>query len=292
MTSKQYDNKILPDVHFPSTYIRSIDEDYYKRAVDYYRINSSTFVYSVPIDAGRSEGISVTGSRAIFIGSNKQRAPAAVVGVQYDHRIFADRFFNHTEKCGQKECKIKCRSETTDCLLIDNNGFIIVAEDDSFTGKHLSEYDYELLRDLSSGKNARLIRKKVLDYQAMCIDEWTVSGPASFLFTPFDLLRKSIVFLWSKFTIFALDVYLNGILNTIQTFAQEITTQATTISKNGVVLKFEGEIPIIKSQTKSKVRPCVREHELFEVNHNWVQSDITYAKRYYKCGSTSSNCQP
>jgi voltage-dependent calcium channel alpha-2/delta-3 len=57
-------------------FYRAVDEIYYKRAVDFHNVNDSAFVFSVPFDANSMRGqVLVTGSRAIFIGSGKPRAP-------------------------------------------------------------------------------------------------------------------------------------------------------------------------------------------------------------------------
>ncbi|KFM63764.1 Voltage-dependent calcium channel subunit alpha-2/delta-3, partial [Stegodyphus mimosarum] len=87
---------------------RATEEEFYKRAVDFYNINSSAFVYSVPHDAGSRKNSVVTGSRAIFLGTGKKKAPAAVVGLQFQHSIFADSFLNTTSKCMQT-CTYKCK---------------------------------------------------------------------------------------------------------------------------------------------------------------------------------------
>ena len=294
VTSRFYESS-EDELPFRETHVRATDEDFYRRAVDYYRLNASAFVYSVPIDVSSSENVLVTASRAIFIGSNKARAPAAVVGLQYQHKLFADRFFNHTEKCGSKDCKIKCRSETTECLLLDNNGFIIVSEDDSMTGRHLAEYDYELLRSMESGNI--LVLKKVLDHQAMCIESYQVSGPASFLTTPFDLIRKTVLWMWAKFTVLALDVYLHGIIDSFHSLVAGQETDSTpgyeaTTPKDGIVIKYEGDIPIIKMITKTKPRPCIREHDLYEVKQSWFDADSPTSSKYRKCPSFTSSCEP
>lgn len=294
VTSRYYETS-SDELPFREVHVRATDEDFYRRAVDFYRLNSSSFVYSVPIDVSASENVLVTASRAIFIGTNKQRAPAAVVGLQYQHKLFADRFFNHTEKCGSKDCRIKCRSETTECLLLDNHGFIIVSEDDSMTGRHVSEYDYELLQSLEAADI--LLLKKVLDHQAMCIESYQVSGFASYLSSPFHWIRNTVLWIWAKFTVLALDVYLHGLYDSLHSLVagQETSTEgyeSTTTSKDGIVIKYEGDIPIIKMMTKTKIRPCIREHDLYEVSQRWFTADSPTSSKYQKCPSFTSSCEP
>ncbi|GIX90957.1 hypothetical protein CEXT_810561 [Caerostris extrusa] len=121
------------------TYTKATEEEFYKRAVDFHNINSSAFVFSVPFDAANKKSSLVTGSHAIFLGKGKKKkAPAAVVGVQFHHSKFAERFFETTSKCMDK-CRYKCKDEELDCFLLDNNGFIIVSEKHEHTGKFLGK---------------------------------------------------------------------------------------------------------------------------------------------------------
>lgn len=54
---------------------RSIEEVYYKRAVEFYSIKNNAFVFSVPFNAYKDNDFLVTASRAIFVGTGKQNAP-------------------------------------------------------------------------------------------------------------------------------------------------------------------------------------------------------------------------
>ncbi|KAH9388551.1 Voltage-dependent calcium channel subunit alpha-2/delta-4 [Tyrophagus putrescentiae] len=54
---------------------RSIEEDYYKRAVDFYYLKNNAFIYSVPFNAYKNEEFLVTASRAIVVGNGKMSAP-------------------------------------------------------------------------------------------------------------------------------------------------------------------------------------------------------------------------
>ncbi|GFT08022.1 hypothetical protein TNCV_2589451 [Trichonephila clavipes] len=125
------------------SHTKATEEEFYKRAVDFHNINSSAFVFSVPFDAATKKSSLVTGSHAIFLGKGKQKAPAAVVGLQFHHSKFAERFFDTTSMCMQN-CRYRCRDEELDCFLLDNNGFIIVSEKHEHTGKFFGEIDYTL----------------------------------------------------------------------------------------------------------------------------------------------------
>lgn len=59
-----------PDEHFSRLYPRTIDEIWYKRAVEQYYVQPDSFVFSVPLDEkGADNTTLVTASRAIFIGN-------------------------------------------------------------------------------------------------------------------------------------------------------------------------------------------------------------------------------
>lgn len=288
------------DRSFTDVHVKATDELFYKRAVDYNRINGSSFVYSVPSDAAtRSpDNVYVTASNAIFVGSSKQRAPAAVIGLVYKHSMFKERFFNSTKMCGERKCKVRCTDETTDCFLVDNNGFIIVSKDDSFTGKILSEYDAALLELLVDQKV--FIRKKIYDYQAICIDFYQVSGPGNMLLTPFKLAATLMTHIWSQLSLLAIDMYLNPWsinLNTVFGANVEDDNDPNIITDNGEGDEEEeededyedGEYPDFEPDeskkfiNKTRPRPCIKEIDLYDLNQNFVNSDSPSSGKHNKC---------
>ena len=261
---------------FSETHVRATDELYYKRAVDYHKVNSSAFVFSVPFDAVSRDQVYVTASQAVFIGNGKQKAPAAVVGLQFKHKKFAERFFNHSTKCGAKKCLIDCNEETTSCFLLDNNGYIIVAVDDRYTGKFFGEIDEELFDKLV--ERGVYKRTHMFDYQGICIETYQVSGPASYLLTPFDMLRKAIVWIWAKVTIALVDVYLNGLsTHWLVSAAEEDDYHA---SDDYMPMEPDEGRRVIN---KTKPRPCDKEFDLYEMNANTEGGDIPLTGKHTKC---------
>jgi len=190
---------------------RATDEMFYKRAVEFHRINSSAFVFSVPFDAGTKppSSVLVTGSHAVFVGSGKQRAPVAVVGLQLRHAAFAERFFNVTSKCSSPvaKCNFKCSDEDLDCYLLDNNGFVVVSETHEHTGKHLGDVDNTLLQAFVAQGIYRRVR--MFDMQAVCLDVLVPSGPSSLL-VPFENLRLGLLWLWTKIFLFFTELGLSA----------------------------------------------------------------------------------
>ncbi len=83
--------------HFADINNKATEEVWYRRAVDYYKINPKSFVYSIPFDVG-SKKTKVLATHAIMVGKGNEKAPAAVAGVQIDYDIFREMFFNETTK--------------------------------------------------------------------------------------------------------------------------------------------------------------------------------------------------
>lgn len=161
------------DVPFKDLHNKAIDEVFYKRAVDFHNVDPQAFVFGVPFNAYRTPEsmVRVTGSKAIFIGSNNKKAPVAVVGLQIQLDQFANRFFNTTRKCSAANCENICSRHKADginCILIDNNGYVVVSSEQDHLGRFLGEVDYHLFTTLLELDIYRPIR--MFDYQAICIE--------------------------------------------------------------------------------------------------------------------------
>lgn len=70
-----------PSSHFSDINNRATDEIWYKRAVDYHKVDPKAFVYSIPFDVGEKK-TKVTATHAIMVGRGQQKTPAAVAGLQ------------------------------------------------------------------------------------------------------------------------------------------------------------------------------------------------------------------
>lgn len=78
---------------------KSHEAPWYKRAVDQHTIEPDSFVFSVPFDSGysgKNSSVLVTATHALFMDSKGHRAPAAVVGLQFQHESLAKHFINIT----------------------------------------------------------------------------------------------------------------------------------------------------------------------------------------------------
>lgn len=194
------------DQHFSEIHNRAIDELWYQRAVEQYEENNASFVYSVPHqESGYKNGTLVTASHAVFhAGQHKgSRAPAAVVGFQVQHSALHTLFTNITSTaptflgCGPKpqECKT-CSSAEVDCFVLDNHGFVIVAEDLAQTGRFFGEVQGAIMEMMVREGIYR--RVTIYDYQAVCFrpDGVISSGPKRAI-TPWMHLKMLVHWLFT-----------------------------------------------------------------------------------------------
>lgn len=248
-TEEEKDNST--EKPFYEAHTRATDELFYKRAVDFHLINNTTFVFSVPFDAGTRNNSLVTASHAIFLGMGSKKAPVAVVGLQFRHSAFVERFFNITSQCAMPSCRFKCSDERLDCYLLDNNGFVVVSEIHEHTGKFFGEIDYTIFDSLVD--YGIYHRVTVHDYQAICIEIQASSGPSGFLQTPFTLLKNAILWFWGKLTIFLVQYNLYSL------WIGE-WVGATDYYYNDYDYEDERLLP-----NKTKAEPCVKVIDLYEV---------------------------
>lgn len=79
-----FDKKIRGD-KFADSMKRSIDEVWYRRAVEFNRKAPDSFVYSVPFNAYEQNDPRILATHTIFIHDGPEKAPIAVVGFQFAH---------------------------------------------------------------------------------------------------------------------------------------------------------------------------------------------------------------
>lgn len=124
--------------------------------------------------------------------SPKGKAPAAVVGFQFQHTALQGLFQNITFSCeGLGSCHTHCGAENWACYLIDNNGYVIAAEDESDAGKFFGEIRGPIMSNLV--KEGVFERIRIFDYQAVCFKRTQTSNDGSILLTvrtPSSLTRE------------------------------------------------------------------------------------------------------
>lgn len=153
-------------------------------AIDYHAYSSYDF-----LDLLANSSVHVVATQSIVANpqgstGRKARTPVAVTGLLYDYATFARRFLNGTsldirnlepaqvgvkvDICPNNNCPTKCgmRNDTIDCLLVDNNGFIVVGEELPYVGRSIAEYDNKLMESLVAHRVYHQVQ--VIDYQAIC----------------------------------------------------------------------------------------------------------------------------
>ncbi|XP_011136363.1 voltage-dependent calcium channel subunit alpha-2/delta-3 isoform X2 [Harpegnathos saltator] len=181
----------LPEAHFSELHSKAVDEVWYKRAVEQYYVQPESFVFSVPIDdEGADNTTLVTASRAIFIGKG-MKAPAAVVGFQFQHTALQALFQNITFNCETlTNCHKHCGDEGWACYLIDNNGYIIAAEDETDAGKFFGKVRGPIMSSLV--KEGVFERIRIFDYQAVCSKVIQTKNAGNILLTPWKHLQRAM----------------------------------------------------------------------------------------------------
>ncbi|CAH2236386.1 jg10766 [Pararge aegeria aegeria] len=171
-TSRSADSS---EPHFSEKHARAFDSEWYRRAVEHHSIEPESFVFSVPFrDGSEAEDFSgkpplVLATHAVFVESRGHRAPAAVVGLHFKLDSLAKHFLNVTSTCtAGSVCKKTCAGDELDCYILDDNGFIILSEDASQTGRFFGQVDGTIMDSLVQDR----IYKKVTvhDHQGRCPD--------------------------------------------------------------------------------------------------------------------------
>lgn len=191
---------------------RSVDEIWYKRAVEQHFVEPKSFVFSVPFNANPSTNPNtlVTASHAIFHSEEKKSAPVAVVGYQFQFSALYSLFRNTTgvsdgfiylikytlflsikklfiycshHQCGGEVCERACfsfdgkTSVEVECFVLDNNGYVIVAQVEDYAGKFFGEVRGHMMKRLVEEEVFQKV--SITDYQAVCFEEKKKQSPAT-----------------------------------------------------------------------------------------------------------------
>jgi hypothetical protein len=121
-----------------------------------------------------NSSLHVIATESLVVNEGAQRAIAGVSGVFYDYATFATRLLNLTNarfSSADAEETIKCghQNDTIDCLLVDNNGYILVSERLEFIGRHLKAYDQSIMQRLVAGGLFREVN--ITDHQSICVKQ-------------------------------------------------------------------------------------------------------------------------
>ncbi|KAG8235605.1 hypothetical protein J437_LFUL014649, partial [Ladona fulva] len=197
------------------------------RTVEYITAKEFTFTYHCLYcfgrDPSRVHQTLVTATHAVFVEHKGYRAPAAVVGLQFKHSALASQFLNITStdlfslrhlshnifvflQClGPLGCRKTCASEELDCYVLDSNGFVILSEEASHTGKFFGEIDGTIMDSLVQDRIYRKVG--VWDHQGACTDDHSPFSASSCRLAPPTLhFRGLLSWAFSRISWFA--VYL------------------------------------------------------------------------------------
>lgn len=78
-------------------------------------------------------------------------------------------------------CIKTCDDPEADCYVIDSNGYIVLAENDTDVGRFLGEVEGEVIRAMVEADIFK--RTTVYDLQALCVNLTTVSSDGHMLLT-------------------------------------------------------------------------------------------------------------
>lgn len=211
-------------------------------------------------------------TQTIVVGEASRRAAAAVVGVFSDYPTFLMRFFNTTNNQFEAQDNgpssqpstendhefIRCGSlnDTTDCLLIDNNGFIVASEQLDYIGRHLRIYEPGLMQKLVELKVYSQV--SITDNQAICEISNEVnsansqSSSISFFTTPHQVAatvtRNIIVSLWHSIA------SLIGIIFSSTAYVDSFAFQSI----------IQRQLADTVAPNRTLLRPCIKNMSLYE----------------------------
>ncbi|XP_045481925.1 voltage-dependent calcium channel subunit alpha-2/delta-3 isoform X1 [Harmonia axyridis] len=167
LTRWEYKNDSAIDdaKEFGELHSRAIDERWYKSAVLQHQYDKESFVYAIADNEDNEEHILVTGSYAIFPKDKGTEAPGSVVGFQFGQKELRQRFREITTK-PSNDCPQCSTCVTLTCYIVDNSGYILVANNENFAGQFFGEIEGDVMESMLEEQ----IYEEVIiyDYQALC----------------------------------------------------------------------------------------------------------------------------
>ncbi|CAM4565898.1 unnamed protein product [Leuciscus chuanchicus] len=140
------------------------ESSFYKRSLD-------NDVYIFTSYAMNKTQDSVLASRALDLRIDEFMLKPAVVGVKLDIQTWMESFMNTTitPKCVGEICGCRRNDEYLDCVLLDDGGFLVMANQDehmNMIGQFFGMIDPSLMRNMMNVSLYSL--NKTYDYQALC----------------------------------------------------------------------------------------------------------------------------
>lgn len=221
-------------------------------------------------------------TQAVIVNEGKQQAVAGVAGAFYDYATFVLRFFNSTssrlESRGNKKhascftgtstdevCDdsraIRCghSNDTIDCLLVDNNGFIIASEDLDFIGRNLKSYDLVIMNRLVEFGVYHEVN--MTDYQSVCMrqeEKQITSSALSSLLEPYRVIPRVSGVLENLVSIAAYT------WTCLVSLSSMVGAQPTLGKQRQMVGHHHQESISASIPSKTYLRPCSKNLRLYE----------------------------
>ncbi|KAB0375971.1 hypothetical protein FD755_012614, partial [Muntiacus reevesi] len=149
----------------PETY----EDSFYKRSLD-----NDNYVFTAPYFNKSGPGAYESGimvSKAVEIYIQGKLLKPAVVGIKIDVNSWIENFTKTSirDPCAGPVCDCKRNSDVMDCVILDDGGFLLMANHDDYTnqiGRFFGEIDPSLMRHLVN--ISVYAYNKSYDYQSVC----------------------------------------------------------------------------------------------------------------------------
>nr|XP_030690294.1 voltage-dependent calcium channel subunit alpha-2/delta-1 [Globicephala melas] len=149
----------------PETY----EDSFYKRSLD-----NDNYVFTAPYFNKSGPGayeLGIMVSKAVEIYIQGKLLKPAVVGIKIDVNSWIENFTKTSirDPCAGPVCDCKRNSDVMDCVILDDGGFLLMANHDDYTnqiGRFFGEIDPSLMRHLVN--ISVYAYNKSYDYQSVC----------------------------------------------------------------------------------------------------------------------------
>ncbi|XP_067319654.1 voltage-dependent calcium channel subunit alpha-2/delta-3 isoform X2 [Anolis sagrei] len=180
--------------HFPLWYRRAAEQI------------PGSFVYSIPFSTETANKSNVvTASTSIQLLDDRKSPVVAAVGIQMKLEFFQRKFWTASRQCTSLDgrCSISCDDDNINCYLIDNNGFILVSEDYTQTGRFFGEIEGAVMNKLLIMGSFKRIT--LYDYQAMCKTTKESSDSAHNLLDPYKAFFAAVKWIVTELVLFLVE---------------------------------------------------------------------------------------
>ncbi|KAA0713549.1 Voltage-dependent calcium channel subunit alpha-2/delta-3 [Triplophysa tibetana] len=159
--------------------------------------------------------------------------------------FFQRKFWTASRQCAALDgkCSISCDNDEISCYLIDNNGFIVIAEDSSLTGVFFGEAEGAVMSKLIS--MGSFTRVNMYNYQATCRVYSEISDTAHKLLHPFFAVITSVQKLLAEFVILLIE------FNLYSWWRSDLTAEARR-GRRSMLVPCDMEYPAFMSERTIK----------------------------------------